>query len=87
MTPLGTNGNISDAPAFVDPSAGDFHVGEDSPTLDGGIAAPLVGAFDLDGNDRLQAGCFGAAPLPDMGAYERTPTAQCPPPPPPPPRP
>ena len=46
-----------------------------------------MGSIDLEGHARAQAGCFGALPVPDMGAYERTATAACPPPPPPPPRP
>jgi hypothetical protein len=86
VTPLGTAGNIAAAPAFL-AAAGDFHVDGSSPTLDGGVADLSVGSIDLDGNDRAQAGCFGANPVPDMGAYERTPTAACPPPPPPPPPP
>jgi hypothetical protein len=87
VTPLGTAGNIAAAPTFIDPANGDFHVDGASPTLDGGIADLSVGSIDLDGNDRAQAGCFGADPVPDMGAYERTPTATCPPKPPPPPPP
>jgi hypothetical protein len=87
VTPLGTAGNIAATPIFIDAANGNFHVDGESPTLDGGIADPLVGSIDLDGNDRAQAGCFGANPVPDMGAYERTPTATCPPPPPPPPPP
>jgi hypothetical protein len=87
VTPLGAAGNIAAAPAFLDAAAGDFHVDGSSPTLDGGLADLSVGSIDLDGNDRAQAGCFGANPVPDMGAYERTPTAACPPPPPPPPPP
>jgi hypothetical protein len=87
VTALGTAGNISAAPTFLDAASGDFHVGGDSPTLDGGIADISVGTLDLDGNDRAQAGCFGANAVPDMGAYERSPTAACPPRPPPPPPP
>jgi hypothetical protein len=87
VTPLGTAGNIAAAPTFIDAANGDFHVDGKSPTLDGGIADLSVGSIDLDGNGRAQPGCFGANPVPDMGAYERTPTAACPPPPPPPPPP
>lgn len=87
VTPLGTFGNIGAAPTFIDAANGNFRVGADSPTLDGGVADLLTGAFDLDGNDRAQAGCFGAEPVPDMGAYERSPTTACPPRPPPPPPP
>jgi hypothetical protein len=85
VTPIGSAGNISAPASFLDASNGDFRVAGDSPTLDGGIADLAVSAIDLDGNDRAQAKCFGADPVPDMGAYERTPTATCPPPPPPPP--
>jgi hypothetical protein len=87
VTPLGTFGNIAAAPTFIDPANGNFRVGADSPTLDGGVADLLTGVSDLDGNDRAQAGCFGAEPVPDMGAYERSPSAACPPKPPPPPPP
>lgn len=87
VTPLGTSGNVSAAPTFIDAAAGDFHVGGDSPTLDGGISDASVGAVDLEGHDRAQSKCFGAAPIPDMGAFERTATENCPPTPPPPPPP
>jgi hypothetical protein len=88
VTPLGTNGNISAAPTFANFGNGDFHVGGDSPTLDGGLADSSVGAVDLDGHVRSQAKCFGTGlPVPDMGAFERTPTDACPPQPPPPPPP
>ena len=87
VTPLGTAGNIATAPTFLDVAGGNFHVDGSSPTLDGGLADLSVSGRDLDGNDRAQAGCFGANPVPDMGAYERTPTDACPPPPPSPPPP
>jgi len=87
VTPLGVAGNIGAPAAFLDAVNGDFHVGGDSPTLDGGIADISAGILDLDGSDRAQPKCFGAAAIPDMGAYERTPTAACTPPPPPPPPP
>jgi hypothetical protein len=87
VTPLGTAGNISAAPAFLDAANGDFRVGGGSPTLDGGVGGPLVGAYDIEGNDRALSKCFGTAAVPDMGAYERAPTDTCPPPPPPPPPP
>lgn len=79
VNPPGTAGNISATPSLVNPSEGDFHQTDASPTLDGGAFDALVGAFDLDGADRAHAKCFGANAVPDMGAYERTPTAQCPP--------
>jgi hypothetical protein len=82
VTPLGTAGNIAASATFIDAANGDFHVDGSSPTLDGGLADLSVGSIDLDGNDRAQAACFGANPVPDMGAYERTPTDACPPAPP-----
>lgn len=87
VTPPGTSGNISGAPSFLDLADGDFHVGGESPTLDGGILDPAIGSIDLEGHDRSQSKCFGASPVPDMGAFERTATAACPPPPPRPPPP
>ncbi len=51
------------------------------------LPRPPIGPYDLEGNERAQGRCFGAAPVPDMGAYERSPTDACPPPPPPPPPP
>lgn len=87
VTPPGVSGNISSPPSLANPSEGDFHQNEGSPTLDGGLLDGLVGPFDLDGSDRVHSKCFGAAPVPDMGAYERSPTAACPPPPPAPPPP
>jgi hypothetical protein len=87
VAPTGSSGNVSAVPVFVDPSAGDFHLESGSPGLDGGIADAFVGSVDLDGAARPQPGCFGAAAIADMGAYERAATAACPPPPPPPPPP
>jgi hypothetical protein len=87
VTPVGTAGNISAPPTFIAPAEGDFHVGGSSPTLDGGVSDLAVGILDLEGHDRLQSKCFGTTAVPDMGAYERTPTDACPPPPPPPPPP
>jgi len=73
-------GNTFTDPRFVDPANGDFRLGSCSPAVDAGNnAAPdLVGiTTDLDGNPRFvdDAGVAdsgnGAAPLVDMGAYER----------------
>lgn len=82
-TPAGTNGNQTVAPALVDAAAGDFRQLASSPTIDAGTTAvdPL-GAFDLLGAARSQPRCIGGAPVPDIGAYELTPTEACPGPPP-----
>jgi hypothetical protein len=87
VTMPGTEGNQTAAPVFADLAGGDFHELAASPTIDGGLADSLTGASDLDGHLRAQAGCFGGASVPDIGAFERTATAACPPPPPPPPQP
>lgn len=87
VTPIGIGGNVSAAPGFLDASSGDFHVGAGSPTVDAGINDPAVGTLDLDGGDRVRAGCFGGAPIPDVGAYERSAGIACPLPPPLPPAP
>jgi len=59
---------ISFDPLFLDPEAGDFRLGEDSPCLDAGtadVSGPGLPGLDIDGNPRV----CGAAP--DLGPYER----------------
>ena len=56
VTPIGTNGNISGAPSFLDLAHGDFHVGGESPTLDGGISDSSVGSVDLEGHNAPRRG-------------------------------
>lgn len=80
VTPPGTAGNLSAMPSFVFLAQGDFHLNAGSAGIDGGVSDALVGELDLDGNGRSQSGCFGAGAIPDMGAYERAATANCPPP-------
>jgi hypothetical protein len=67
-------GNQDVEPLFASPAALDFHQVAGSPTIDAGVATPLLGTGDFDGNART----LGAAP--DIGADEYVP----PPPPPPP---
>jgi len=59
-------GNIYDAPLFVDPARGDFHLLPDSPAIDAGTpdGAP---DRDIEGNPRE---CGGGV---DIGAYELCP--------------
>ncbi len=78
FTPPGTNGNQTAAPEFVDGPAGNFRQLGSSPTIDTGLADPLLGTLDLDGAARSQARCIGGTPVPDIGAYELTPTVPCP---------
>ena len=59
------DGNITDAPIFIDAAGGDYHVERESPTVEAGTnVAWMIGATDLDGNDRL------LTKFVDMGAYE-----------------
>jgi hypothetical protein len=64
--PMPTNGvgNITNAPLFVDPAAGDFHLQAGSPCIDTGNNSFVYGTTDLDGNPRVMDGVV------DMGAYE-----------------
>lgn len=77
-TQPGTNANQTAEPLFVNAASGDVRQQPGSPTIDAGASDPLIGALDLDGNTRSQPPCVGGAPVPDIGAYENTPTAACP---------
>ncbi|MCP3902625.1 MAG: hypothetical protein GY715_03230 [Planctomycetes bacterium] len=71
--------NVSDNPIFVNPGANDFRLDDFSPAIDAGdnAAVPAGVITDLDTLDRFinDEGVTdlgnGAAPLVDMGAYER----------------
>ena len=59
-------GNITNDPRFVNAAVGDVHLQSNSPCLNAGTNQDwMVGATDMDGNPRLDAG--GRV---DMGAYE-----------------
>ena len=66
------NGNISNAPVFVDPAAGDYHIQRSSPCINTGTnqAGWMAGARDLDGRSRLDP--FSRQV--DMGCYEYLPS-------------
>lgn len=63
ITAAGSAANRTEAPLFVNPTAGDYHVQANSPTIDTGAADP-AGDTDLDGRPRT------LGPAPDMGAFE-----------------
>ena len=77
-TPAGTNGNQTAAPLFANASTGNFHELAGSPTIDAGLADPLLDGLDLDRTARAQATCLGGAQKLDVGAYEIAPPVASP---------
>ena len=65
-TPMPTSGqgNITNAPGFLDLANGDYHLAADSPLINSGFNAIITNSTDLDGNPRIVGGTV------DMGAYE-----------------
>ena len=57
-------GNITEDPAFVDYSNGNLQLQSNSPCINSGNNAYVVGSTDLDGNPRIVGGTV------DIGAYE-----------------
>ena len=60
-------GNITNAPLFLNPATGNFHLQTNSPCVNAGNNAFAAGATDLDGRPRVYDGTV------DMGAYENQP--------------
>jgi hypothetical protein len=67
----GTNGNISADPLFTNPTQGDYHLQQLSPSIDAGDnTAPNLPDTDLDGHPRILDGSGKGTAVVDMGVYE-----------------
>jgi parallel beta-helix repeat protein len=66
----GFEGNITNAPVFIDPENGDYRLLATSPCIDAGSNDLVTTATDLDGNDRIIDGDLDGTATVDMGAYE-----------------
>jgi len=62
--PSGGAGNITNAPSFVDYQGGNLRLQSNSPCINAGLNAYVVGTTDLEGRPRVVGGTV------DMGAYE-----------------
>jgi parallel beta-helix repeat protein len=67
----GTNGNISADPRFTNPTQGDYHLQQGSPSIDAGDnSTPNLSDKDLDGHPRILDGDGNGTAIVDMGVYE-----------------
>ncbi|GEM_PF-1728202 len=53
-SPIGTNGNISVDPKYVDPATMDYHLFDTSPVINVGLNTEVIGSKDVYGVDRIQ---------------------------------
>jgi hypothetical protein len=71
-----TDGNISADPLFTNPTQGDYHLQQGSPSIDAGDnQAPNLLDTDIDGNPRILDGNGDGTPTVDMGVDEFLPPA------------
>jgi hypothetical protein len=67
----GTDGNISADPLFTNPTQGDFHLQQGSPSIDSGDnQAPNLPDTDIDGDLRILDGDDDGTAIVDMGVDE-----------------
>jgi hypothetical protein len=67
----GMNGNISADPLFANPTQGDYHLQQGSPSIDAGYnQAPNLPDTDIDGNPRILDGNGDGTQTIDMGIDE-----------------
>jgi Right handed beta helix region/Bacterial Ig domain/Domain of unknown function (DUF5123) len=67
----GTDGNISADPLFTNPTQGDYHLQQGSPSIDAGDnLTPNLPDKDLDGDPRILDGNGDGNPIVDMGVDE-----------------
>ncbi|MGG7380880.1 choice-of-anchor Q domain-containing protein, partial [Escherichia coli] len=64
-----TDANIHDAPGFVHPASGDYHLTAASPLVDAGDPA-VASQADFDGLMRSIDGNGDGTATPDIGAFE-----------------
>lgn len=66
----GVDGNITNAPMFVDAGNGDYRLRATSPCIDAGSNGVVTTSTDIDGNERIIDGDLDGTATVDMGAYE-----------------
>jgi probable HAF family extracellular repeat protein len=71
---VGSNGNIRQAPVFINPANGDIHLQQSSPCIDTGTNdAPELPDTDFEGDPRIVDGNNDGTATMDMGADEYRP--------------
>lgn len=71
--PVPGPGSVTNAPDFMDPTAGDYRLRAGSPCIDAGTNNATVAATDLAGSSRVFDGDWDGLAGVDMGCYEYDP--------------